>query len=200
MIITIFTQKTPAVSGLQFDAVFSDTLDATVDYTQYPVETGASGTDHGIIRPKVWTLTAGVSDYPVRFDFGVAAGIGANLTDNPLVNAGLGLLSGALNTGSDSRSATTLQSLIKLMNDRASFSIDAVDIQLQNVVITNITRTNDASNESALVFTATMQELQTLDTFFSKTSTQLDQLSDSDISKIQAAPDVDFGEVSAIDL
>lgn len=163
-IINLFTKQAPTLAGYSFDAVLEDSLEASVEWTSYPVETGVNVNDHRIIQPVKWTLTGAVSNNPLQVqitDF-LTGGL-SNLTNNPYVATVAGLAAGFLSGSDETRSSTTLEFLINLMVAGEPFDIDAGDIQLQNMVIGRIGRTKNPENEQGLVFVADLQELITLD-------------------------------------
>lgn len=163
-LINLFLKQAPTIAGYEFDAILEDTIDASVEWTTYPVETGVNVNDHRIIQPVRWTLTGAVSNNPLKVqltDF-LAGGL-SNLTNNPYVASIAGLAAGFLAGSNETRSSTTLEFLINLMVAGEPFDIDAGDIQLQNMVIGRIGRTKDPENEQGLIFVAELQELITLD-------------------------------------
>lgn len=163
-IINLFTKQAPTLAGYSFDAVLEDSLEASVEWTSYPVETGVNVNDHRIIQPVKWTLTGAVSNNPLQVqitDF-LTGGL-SNLTNNPYVATVAGLAAGFLSGSDETRSSTTLDFLINLMVAGEPFDIDAGDIQLQNMVIGRIGRTKNPENEQGLIFVADLQELITLD-------------------------------------
>lgn len=163
-IINLFTKQAPTLAGYSFDAVLEDSLEASVEWTSYPVETGVNVNDHRIIQPVKWTLTGAVSNNPLQVqitDF-LTGGL-SNLTNNPYVATVAGLAAGFLSGSDETRASTTLEFLINLMVAGEPFDIDAGDIQLQNMVIGRIGRTKNPENEQGLIFVADLQELITLD-------------------------------------
>ncbi|MGL5282297.1 MAG: phage baseplate protein [Plesiomonas shigelloides] len=164
-IVNLFTRgAAPTIGGYSFDAVLEDTLDISVELTSYPVESGARVNDHRIINPIKWSLTGAVSNNPLTptiTDF--LGGTLSNLTDNPYVATVAGLSAGWLAGSAETRSSTTLQLLIGLMMTGDPFYVDAGDIQLNNMVITRLSRGKDPSNEGGLIFVAELQELISLD-------------------------------------
>lgn len=163
-IINLFTKQAPTLAGYSFDAVLEDSLEASVEWTSYPVETGVNVNDHRIIQPVKWTLTGAVSNNPLQVqitDF-LTGGL-SNLTNNPYVATVAGLAAGFLSGSDETRASTTLEFLINLMVAGEPFDIDAGDIQLQNMVIGRIGRTKNPENEQGLIFVADLRELITLD-------------------------------------
>ena len=49
-LINLLVKRGPQLGSLQFDAVLSDDLDASVDIVQYPIETGTPIADHIIYQ------------------------------------------------------------------------------------------------------------------------------------------------------
>lgn len=200
-IISLFTRQAPTIAGYQFDAVLEDTLDVSVEWTMYPVESGVNVNDHRIIQPVRWTMTGAVSNNPLKVqltDF-LAGGL-SNLTNNPYVAAVAGLAAGFLAGSDETRASTTLEFLITLMRSGEPFAIDAGDIQLQNMVISRIGRTKDISNESALIFVCEMQELITLDRLQTLGQPSQMQLRDGDPTKSALSSVVKKGQQIAKDV
>lgn len=194
-IINIFTKQAPTIAGYAFDAVLEDSLDASVEWTSYPVESGVNVNDHRIIQPIKWTLTGAVSNNPLQIqltDF--LGGALSNLTSNPLVSTVAGLSAGFLAGSNETRSSSTLEFLLSLMVSGAPFGIDAGDIQLKHMAITRIGRVRDPSNETGLVFVAELQEIITLDRIPKSGQPRQSQLRDGDPAKSGAAGVVQKGQ------
>lgn len=200
-IINLFTKQAPTIAGYQFDAILEDTLDVSVEWTVYPVESGVNVNDHRIIQPVRWTMTGAVSNNPLKVqltDF-LAGGL-SNLTNNPYVAAVAGLAAGFLAGSNETRASTALEFLINLMRAGEPFAIDAGDIQLQNMVISRIGRTKDITNETGLIFVCELQELITLDRLQNLTQPSQYQLRDGDPSKSSLAGVVKKGQQIAKDV
>lgn len=199
-IINIFTQQAPTLAGYSFDAVLEDTIDASVEWTTYPVESGVNVNDHRIIQPIQWSLTGAVSNNPLQpqlTDF--LSGAASKLVDNPYVATIAGLSAGFLAGSAGTRASSTLLKLIELMVSGEPFDIDAGDIQLSNMVISRIGRTRDPSNENGLLFTAELQELITIDRLVSLDQPRQTQLRDGDVAKSGMARIVNKGRKVASD-
>lgn len=183
-IVNLFTKQAPTIAGYSFDAVLEDTLELNVEVTTYPIESGVRVSDHRILRPIQWSMTGAVSNNPLKVqitDF--LGGALSNLTSNPLIASVAGLSAGFLAGSDETRSSTTLQFLILLMQSGDPFDIDAGDITLRNMVITRLSRTKDISNENGLIFIADLQELITLERISFVGPPAPDQLRDGDQSK-----------------
>lgn len=151
-------------SWIEVDAVISSTINASISYTNYPIEMGANVSDHGIIQPKVFTLQGGVSANPLGVkltDF--AGGFFSNFFNGSRITQAAGLSAGYLAGSDEGRPASTLTLLYQLMYARKAFDFFTGFDVVKNVVITNISVDRNTRNENAIVFDATLQELITID-------------------------------------
>jgi hypothetical protein len=194
-IINVFTKQAPTLAGYSFDAVLEDSLDASVEWTTYPVESGVNVNDHRIIQPIKWSLTGAISNNPLQTqitDF--LGGALSNLTNNPYVATIAGLSAGFLAGSNETRASSTLLFLIDLMVVGDPFDVDAGDIQLKNMVISRIGRVKDPSNEQGLIFVADLQELITIDRLATLGQPRQSQLRDGDVAKSGLAGVVQKGQ------
>lgn len=194
-IITLLTKQSPKLAGLTFDAVLEDTYKGTVDYTGYTIENGSKVTDFGIIRPLTWKMTGLISNNPISpsvTDF--AVGALSNLIQGVPSSLIAGLSAGFLAGTNSSRASSALTTLIAIMLAKIPFDVDAVDIQLNNMVITELIRVRNPVNENGLIFQADLQELPTLDTIASTGQPNNNQLPPNDPAKNQATAFIDKGE------
>lgn len=200
-VISILLRKSPKFgkgeNEITFDAVLENTIEAETVFTRFPLENGANATDHGIIQPTRYTITAAVSNNPLTpnpVDF--AGGFLSNFFEDSGIGAAVaGLSAGFLAGTSETRPGAALQMLLALMYQREPFDVDAGDIQLTNMVITNIYRTRDAETENGLLFTAELMELPLIATVVNG---QGKTVPGSGPEKTQAAPKVEKGQVFAI--
>ena len=202
-LINLFTNKAPTlnIGGgiISFDAVLEDTFEASVEYTSFPLEVGSNASDHGIIQPITWTITGLASNNPLGLEPSQITGFLTNFFDIPGLSAIAGLAAGFLSGSNETNAGATLQLLLGLMYLREPFDIDAVDIQLSNMVITNIARTKNPSNETGLEFTAELMELPLISTVITSNQPGQSQLRDFDPAKTQATAFVKKGEVSTLE-
>jgi len=202
-LINLFTRKSPTfnVGGgiISFDAVLEDTLEANVEYTSFPLEVGSNASDHGIIQPITWTITGLASNNPLGLEPSQITGFLTNFFDIPGLSAVAGLAAGFLSGSNETNAGATLQLLLGLMYLREPFDIDAVDIQLSNMVITNITRTKTPSNENGLEFTAELMELPLISTVITTNQPGQSQLRDFDPAKTQSTALVKKCEISSLE-
>jgi hypothetical protein len=163
-LINLLVKRGPQLGSLQFDAVLSDDLDASVDIVQYPIETGTPIADHIIYQPIRYTMTGAVSNNPLKVSITDFTGVLTNLVDdNPFIAAGAGLFAGWLSGSNETRSSTTLNTLLDFMYSGQVFTVDTGEITLNNMVIQRIGRSKDPENENGLIFVAELQQIVTLD-------------------------------------
>jgi len=198
-IVTLFTNKAPTLAGYEFDAVLEDTFEASVTTTGYTLETGSRVADHRVIQPFKWRLTGAVSNNPLKASvLDLTVGALSNAIDGGIASTVAGLSAGFLAGSEDTRASETLSFLLSLMVAGEPFDIDAGDIQLSNMIIVDISRTKNASNEGGLIFDAQLEEFPTLDTIFTQGDPSQNQLHDNDPAKSQAAKNINKGEVSTV--
>lgn len=199
-VISLLFNQSPTIAGYQFDATLEDTFEASVELTRYPVESGVRVNDHRIINPLIYYMTGAVSNNPLRpmvTDF-IGGGLSNAVLNNPIVAAIAGLSAGFLAGSNATKASSTLEFLLQLLTAGMPFDVDAVDIQLSNMVLTRISRTRDPSNETGLIFVAEMQELINLDRLPNFTQPTQAQLPDGDPVKTGAAADMSRGQQSPI--
>lgn len=199
-IINIFTKQKPEfnIGGaiITFDAVFEDVIEGGVEFTQFPIEIGATATDHGVILPNRYTITAAVSNNPLDVNvLDVAAGVLSNAIDSTVLNQFNVFLASFLSGSNETRAGSTLETLFSLMYSREPFDVNAGDVTLQSMVITNITRTKTAENEGGLVFTAELQELPLLSTVITRNQPGQSVLRLGTPESTQATSDIFRGQV-----
>lgn len=198
-LINIFVAKSPTLNNIEFDAVLEDTFEASVELTGFEIELGARASDHRIIKPFKWSIVGAVSNTPLQAgvtDF--AGGLLSNSLDSGVASTVAGLSAGFLAGSSETRSSAALDALLTLMTTGEPFDVDAGDIQLTNMVIGNIRRTKDASNEGGLIFEAELQEYPTLQTTLSNNQPIASQLNQDDPSASQASAVNNRGEIRGL--
>lgn len=182
-LITLLTKKPPKLGAgesgtevIEFDATMEESLDASVEVTTYPIESGAVAADSIIVNPKRYRIVGIISDNPLSpslTDF--AGGALSNFTDGTgaggIISGAAGVSAGLLGGPDGDRSTAALTKLLELMYNRRPFTLSADDITLTNMVIVNISRTRTPANEGGLEFTADLQELAILDTIISANRT-----------------------------
>lgn len=202
-VISILTRKAPTFgkgeNEIEFDAVIEDSFENETVFTRFPLELGANATDHGIIMPRIYTITAAVSNNPLSpnvTDF-VGGFLSNFFPDSGIGAAVAGLSAGFLAGSKETRAGSTLTMLLGLMVQREPFDVDAGDIQLQDMVITNIYRTRRPEIENGLLFTAELMELPLIATVING---QQKTNPGTGTEATQAAPKVEKGEVFGIEV
>lgn len=200
-LISLFSNKAPTFESggniISFDAVLEDTLEAGVDFTSFPLEIGSNASDHGIIRPITWTITGLASNNPLGLSAVQAVGAATNFLGDGVFGQAAGLAAGFLSGSAETNAGATLQMLMGLMYQREPFNVDAVDIQLENMVIVNISRTKSVENENGLEFVAELQELPLISTVISSNQPNQSKLRDFDPAKTQATALISKGDVAS---
>lgn len=171
-LLSLLTKKAPTLGYGQmvmtFDAVIEDTLEASVTLSDYPIEVGSRSNDHRIKNPISWVMTGAISNNPLKISVTDFTGALSELSDNSGVLAlSAGVMAGWLSGDEETRTSDALAALLKLMYEGDPFDVDAGDIQLSNMVIENIRRTKDATNDQGLIFVAQLREWQDIETAIS---------------------------------
>lgn len=196
-LINLLVKRGPQLGSLQFDAVLSDDLDASVDIVQYPIETGAPIADHIIYQPIRYTMTGAVSNNPLKVSITDFTGALTNLVDdNPFIAAGAGLFAGWLSGSNETRSSTTLNTLLDFMYSGQVFTVDTGEITLNNMVIQRIGRSKDPENENGLIFVAELQQIVTLDRVANGSQPAQYQLNSDDVSSTSISGLIERGYIN----
>lgn len=196
-LINLLVKRGPQLGSLQFDAVLSDDLDASVDIVQYPIETGTPIADHIIYQPIRYTMTGAVSNNPLKVSITDFTGALTNLIDdNPFIAAGAGLFAGWLSGSNETRSSTTLNTLLDFMYSGQVFTVDTGEITLNNMVIQRIGRSKDPENENGLIFVAELQQIVTLDRVANGSQPAQYQLNSNDVSSTSISGLIERGYIN----
>ncbi|UVD41501.1 tail fiber protein [Klebsiella phage pKp383] len=196
-LINLLVKRGPQLGSLQFDAVLSDDLDASVDIVQYPIETGTPIADHIIYQPIRYTMTGAVSNNPLKVSITDFTGALTNLVDdNPFIAAGAGLFAGWLSGSNETRSSTTLNTLLDFMYSGQVFTVDTGEITLNNMVIQRIGRSKDPENENGLIFVAELQQIVTLDRVANGSQPAQYQLNSNDVSSTSVSGLIERGYIN----
>lgn len=196
-LINLLVKRGPQLGSLQFDAVLSDDLDASVDIVQYPIETGTPVADHIIYQPIKYTMTGAVSNNPLKVSITDFTGALTNLVDdNPFIAAGAGLFAGWLSGSNETRSSTTLNTLLDFMYSGQVFTVDTGEITLNNMVINRIGRSKDPETENGLIFVAELQQIVTLDRVANGSQPAQYQLNGNDVSTTSISGLIERGYIN----
>lgn len=138
------------IGGIVLDAVISETTTSNVRVTRNPVELGADINDHAIIEPKEYSLEGVVTDSPL-IGLGAIQQIGSLFTSSGFF--------GASSEDSRTRSQAAFDSLIAIQEAREPITIQTGLKQYDNMLISNITVTQDKDKSRAIFFTAKLTEI-----------------------------------------
>ncbi len=159
-----------------FDAVLSETISASSTVTSNPIESGAEVNDHIFTNPKIYTLSAGVTNTPL------------SLLSDDIFTTGIFTVG---ESGGGRREAAW--EVLNILHDTGeTFSVQAGLELLDNMIITSIDATTDAATQGALLFSATLQQLTIVDTAIEQLSAEQLQA----VAKPKASPVKDVGKVS----
>ena len=126
---------TKTLQDIQLDAIISENHSSTLKVSKFPIETGATITDHAINEPKTYTLRGAVTDVKKFNIFNPTAGF----------------------TGNDAR--TTYEDLVQLQQSREPFDVISGLITYKNLVIERIEAEQDKDSANILIFTAQLSEI-----------------------------------------
>lgn len=143
----LFVRTKKSIGGVELDAVLSETHNNQIRLTKNPIELGADITDHAIIEPKKLNITAQVSDTPL----GTAAF--AQIID--LITG----LFGTSTTQNLTRSNAAYNAMIQLMELREPIEIQTKLRLYTNMVITNITTTQDKNSSRIALMSIILEEV-----------------------------------------
>jgi len=122
------------IAGLTFDAVVSENHTATLEITDSPVELGVSITDHAWVKPYKLVIEAGVSAAQLRpIDDGYGAGL--------------------------ARVGNAYQQLLDLQATREPFDVQTGLKLYSNMLLQELTTTQDKDTSAVLAFRATLREI-----------------------------------------
>lgn len=129
-----------SMGGLVFDAVFEETHESDLEVTDNPVETGVVVSDHAYMKPLRVKISAGVSDTRL----------------NPF--------SADQFASVDGRSRRAFELLTKLQKKAEPFDLQTGLKLYKNMVCTAIRASQDKDSSAALLFTADLREVITVNT------------------------------------
>lgn len=143
----LFVRTEKSIGGIQLDAVITETHNNQVRLTKNPVELGADITDHVIVEPKKINILAQVSDTPL----GLAA-LGQ------IVDTVTGLF-GTSTSQNVTRSNAAYNAMVQLMELREPIEVQTKLKLYSNMVITNITTTQDKNSSRVALMNITLEEV-----------------------------------------
>jgi hypothetical protein len=147
----IFVPRKYKIGDIRIDTVIRESHASTAAATRYPTELGASMADHIVINPKTLTVNAIVSDIvpSEAIDYGLTGLVGD-----------LAALSGKNTT---SRSKTAWARLKNLQSQRELLTIETNLCIYENMALVSLSNVQDKDSSNALFFTATFEEILTIE-------------------------------------
>lgn len=165
------------VAALQLDALISVTTDANAEVTSNPIEDGSDVSDHVRLGNIQISIEAIVSESPVNL-LAAAGGLAAGAASNFLGSAVGGFLTTAAVTAIGSvagmianRRKDDIQYpekaynyLLELRKKRIPFTVVFNKKSYDNMILKTISRPEKAENGESLMFTATLEQIQIVQT------------------------------------
>lgn len=174
----VFSQSRPSIGGEYFDAVLSESTELITDVTEFPIESGAIGSDHAVQRPLLITMRVGISDNPSRAARAEAGdllgplagnlagaaigGVVGQLGGDLAVAAGLGVTAAnaARNAGqARTRSQSSLDTIRDIQRRNELINVVGTKREYPNCLITNTRQETNKENEQALELVVEMRQL-----------------------------------------
>lgn len=163
----LFFKKGNFIGTIELDVIIKESAQSSATITSNPVENGADVNDHIIINPMTFTIDGIVSDTKVSI---------------------LGGLTSTAFTIDDTPSKNAWESLLQLQAERIPFTLEQNLKSYDNVVIENITTSQDKDTSNALIFSANLKEI----IFVGSQIITASQFADQDTSD-KALPSTDGG-------
>lgn len=161
-----------STSYMLVDAAVDIKHEAISEITQHPVEIGADVTDFAIIQPRVLTLNGRIS---------AVKNVKEGFESNP----------NEILRESPNRVALAWETLENALRNRFVLTIETPLKNYKNILIKDLTTSQDWRTVNVLDFTATIQEIITV----AVTETQLSEEEIAEGSKQQASPTNDLGTI-----
>jgi hypothetical protein len=150
---SLFVRNVKSFSGVVFDATISESHNAKVELTRFPVEHGADITDHAVIEPKELTIVAWVTDSPLN----------QSIT-NEIIESASGLFGQSNNIFPITRSSAVFNRLMSVLDSRAPLIIQTGLKQYSNMIMTGFSVSQDASTSKALPMVINLREVRIVKT------------------------------------
>ena len=136
----LFFRKGNFISNIELDIIIQEGANASVRLTENPVENGANMNDHIIVQPMNFFVSGVVSNI-------------SSTTIGAFSNAG------NVFNQSSTKAKEAWDALLELQVNRTPFKLVQGLKEYNNIIILNLTETQDKDTSKALFFTATMKEV-----------------------------------------
>lgn len=183
-IVGIFTQVRPQIGGIYFDATLSEATELITDVTEFPIESGAVGSDHAVQRPLSITMRVGISDNPSRAARAIAGDTLGSLAGNVAgiavgqaiqqLPASVAALAGEAHSrigssivnnaasaagSASTRSRSALDAIRRVQRANALINVVSSKQTYKNCMITNTRQETNKENEQGLELVVEMRQL-----------------------------------------
>ncbi|AUR82868.1 hypothetical protein NVP1029O_35 [Vibrio phage 1.029.O._10N.261.55.A7] len=201
MISTIFSKSNPSVGGVTFDCVFSESMEASYESTDYSVESGAVYQDHIRKLPKMITMRVASSDTPFAGPLGSLLATGAGYIGSklpPLITGVAGSAISMYNASNasaspDTRSAAAWQEMLDSADKMNTFDVVTTKGIYQNYHIKKLYYECNPDNENSIEIIIDMKEIRQFRSGIESGQPSKSQLREGSSESIQASPPANLG-------
>lgn len=201
MISTIFSKSNPSVGGVTFDCVFSESMEASYESTDYSVESGAVYQDHIRKLPKMITMRVASSDTPFAGPLGSLLATGAGYIGSKLpplvtgvIGSGAELFNASNAAGSpETRSAAAWQEIVQSADKMNVFDVVTTKGIYQNYHIKKLYYECNPDNENSIEIIIDMKEVRQFKSKLESGQPSKSQLREGTSESVQAAPPANLG-------
>lgn len=215
-IVGVFTRAQPTIGGLYFDASIEETTEMISEVSEFPIESGALGSDNVAQRPLVITMVVGVSDNPFRALSAAANDIPGGSLVGSIGGIAVGGVVGQLGSAAaevagvvgqaanaayaagqaETRSLSVLEEMRAIQ--RAGLWVDVVTAKgktYSRCLIRSTRQDTNKENEQGLEMTVELVQPLTVGDDPYQKGTDKDELAPDDPVSTQGQPFVELGEV-----
>lgn len=152
-----FIRQPRSIGTIIPDVTIEESFSDRMEVTTHPIATGTPVSDHAFLLPKEVVMRCGWSNSSTVASVvqGFASGLAAGGIGNALTGAGGGLLS----SFTEQRATDIYNQLLALQASREPFQLTAGKRTYKSMVITELSVTNTAATEYALILECRMQEV-----------------------------------------
>jgi len=202
-VVSIFNRDGKEYNAVTFDCIFSESMEASYESTDYSVESGAVYQDHIRKLPKFISMRVAVSDTPFvdNLSLGSLVASGAGFLSSklpPLVTGAVGSAisyANVANAAADAktRSAEAWQKMIQESDKMEVFDVVTTKGIYQNYHIQKIYYECNHENENSIEIVIDMKEVRQFESNIQSGQPKKTQLRDGTSESIQAAPPANLG-------
>ena len=170
-IAAIFSTGQPRIGNINFDATLEESTELQTDTTEFPIESGAIGSDHAVNRPLRITMRVGITDNASRASRAApitteeAPGAVSAVPSAVAIAAGLGgsVVNAAYLSGqAKTRSQSALDAIRDLQRTKTLIDVMTLKKTYSQCLITNTRQETEKENENALELVVELTQLITV--------------------------------------